>query len=251
MDSFVLSELEKFSDIKFDEESHSYSVNGIPLTSVTKLIGTTHFFDKEKIAARTAERIGIPVRDVLSAWENKGDYARLKGHEMHSFIENLWQHKKYDFKYYEKHISMFVELDILKDQYLNFYRPASKLMNLIAAERIVYDTDFKVAGTFDGMFYNSVNKTIDIWDWKTSTKIERSSKYNKKLIGLEHLDECNFNEYALQLSIYKYIIEKNTDIKITHLNICQISTENRNYDAFRVPYLKDEALYLLKKNSST
>ena len=52
MDSFVLKELEKFKDLQFDEKSHSYSVNGIPLVSVTKLVSTTTFFDAEKAAAR-------------------------------------------------------------------------------------------------------------------------------------------------------------------------------------------------------
>jgi len=65
---------------------------------------------------------------------------------------------------------------------------------------------------------------------------------------LDHLDECNFNEYALQLSLYKYIIEKNTDIKIKHLNICQVSHQNKSYNAFRLPYLRDEVIYLLRNN---
>lgn len=249
MDSFVLKELEKFKDLQFNEESHSYTVDGIPLVSVTKLISTTTFFDKERLAAKTAEGLNVPVRDVLLMWEKKGDYAKSMGHEMHSYIENLWQDKKYKFRYNEKFIDQFLELDLLVEQYMPFYKSAKKIMSLIAAENFVYDRDYKVAGTFDGLFYNKVNNCVDIWDWKTSAKIEKTNHYGKKLIGLEHLDECNFNEYALQLSLYKYIIERNTDIKIKHLNICQISKLNKSYNAFRLPYLKDEAVYLLRKNA--
>jgi hypothetical protein len=248
MNFFVLKELEKFKDIKFDEESHSYSVNGIPLLSVTKLVGTTTFFDTKRLAAQKAESLGIPVRDVLLNWQRKGDYARIKGHEMHSYIEYLWQGKKYNWKPQDKYFEMIVELDCLKEQYGNFYKPASKLMSLIAAENVVYDIDYKVAGTFDGLFHNKVNDRVDIWDWKTSKEIKKTNPYGHKLIGLDHLDECNFNEYALQLSLYKYIIERNTDIKIGTLNICQISMKNKNYNAFKVPYLKDEVVYLLRKN---
>lgn len=248
MDSFVLKELEKFKDLKFDEESHSYTVNGIPLVSVTTLVGTTTFFDKERIAARKAESLNVPVRDILLMWEKKGEYARTMGHEMHSFIENLWQGKKYNWKYNDKFIEMFLELDLLVEQYMPFYKAASKLMTLIAAENFVYDRDYKVAGTFDGLFYNRLNNCVDIWDWKTSAKIEKENHFGKKLIGLDHLDECNFNEYALQLSLYKYIIEKNTDIKIKHLNICQVSHQNKSYNAFRLPYLRDEVIYLLRNN---
>ena len=248
MDSFVLKELEKFKDLQFDEKSHSYSVNGIPLVSVTKLVSTTTFFDAEKAAAKTAEGLNIPVRDVLLMWERKGEYARDMGHEMHSYIENLWQGKKYKFKTNEKFIDLFLELDLLVEQYTPFYNSAKKIMSLIAAENVVYDKDYRVAGTFDGLFHNKVNNCVDIWDWKTSAKIEKKNHYGKKLIGLDHLDECNFNEYALQLSLYKYIIEKNTDIKIKYLNICQVSKKNNGYNAFRLPYLKDEVIYLLRNN---
>jgi hypothetical protein len=43
-------------------------------------------------------------------------------------------------------------------------------------------------------------------------------------------------------------IEKNADIKIKHLNICQVSHQNNGYNAFRLPYLKDEVIYLLRNN---
>ena len=248
MDSFVLNELKKFKDLKFDELAHSYTVDGVPLISVTQLVSTTAFFDKERIAAKKAEELNIPVRDVLLAWDKKGEYARDMGHEMHSYIENLWQGRKYQFKQNNKFIDLFLELDLLVEQYTSFYNSAKKLMSLIAAENFVYDKDYKIAGTFDGLFYNKLNNCVDIWDWKTSGKIEKCNHFGKKLIGLEHLDECNFNEYALQLSLYKYIIEKNTDIKIKYLNICQISKNNNRYNAFRVPYLKDEVVCLLRNN---
>ena len=109
MDSFVLKELEKFKDLKFDEESHSYTVNGISLVSVTQLVSTTTFFDKEKAAARKAESLNIPVRDIILMWDKKGEYARTMGHEMHSFIENLWQGKKYNWKNNDKFIEFKCE----------------------------------------------------------------------------------------------------------------------------------------------
>lgn len=244
MDFFVLNELKKFNKIIFDPAEHKYTVNDKVMKSVTGVVGLVHTFDSNLHAARVAASMNIPVRDVLLSWERKGEYAKTKGHEMHSYIENLWQGKRHEFKSSSKFIDMFVELDVLKEQYLNFYNPAKKILKLIAAENIVYDEELGVAGTFDGLFHNLVNKSIDIWDWKTSASINKTSTNKMKI--LDHLDDCNFNEYALQLSLYRYIIERNTDIKIKFLNICQISTKNKNYNAFRVPYLKDEVIELLK-----
>lgn len=247
MNFFVLKELDKFNSIKFDEKAHQYSVEGAPFISVTKLVGTTTFFDTDRLAAQKAESLNVPVSDILALWKRKGNYAKTMGHEVHSYIENLWQGQKYK-PGHNEFIEMPLEIDLLIEQYQSFYKSAKNLMTLIAAEKVIYDLDYKIAGTFDALFHNRVNDCVDIWDWKTSGKIERSNHFGEKLIGLDHLDACNFNEYALQLSLYKYIIEKNTDIKIKSLNICQISKKNTWYNAFKLPYLKDEAVYLLRKN---
>lgn len=251
MDFSVFNELSKFDRIKFDEESHTYTVDRFNLTSVTKLIGSVEHFDEISIATKQAESTGVPIHIILAKWRKKGEYARLKGTEMHSYIENLWLNNKYKFKTFNDHLEMFVELDVLKEQYETFYYAARKIMSLVKTEFRVYDIEHRVAGTVDGLFHNTVNNCFDIWDWKTSTEISKHNRFGEKLIGLEHLDNCNFNIYALQLSIYKYIIEKNTNIKIKNLHICQISTLNKAFNAFKVPYLKDEAVYLLEKNKKT
>lgn len=244
----ILKELEKFSDIKFDHASHSYTVNDIKFKSVTKLVGTTHLFDDKAMARRKSEETGIPEEVILAKWKRIGDYAKTKGAEMHSYIENLWLGRKYKFTTYDEFVEMFIELEVLKEQYDKFYSSAKKLMDLVKSELIVYDIEYRVAGTFDGLFYNKVNDCYDIWDWKTSGEIKKTGFRGEKMLGFSHLENCNFNEYALQLSLYKYIIEKNTDIRIKYLNVCQISTKNKMYNAFRVPYLKDEVIELLKRN---
>lgn len=244
----VLQELEKFNAIKFDPALHLYTVNGIKFKSVTGIVGTTHLFDDVAAARKKSEETGIPEEIILAKWKRIGDYARTKGAEMHSYIENLWLEKKYKFGSYDRFVEIFIELEVLKEQYDKFYFSAKKIMDLVKAELIVYDIEYKIAGIFDGLFYNKVNNCYDIWDWKTSSKIKRTGFNGEKLIGFPHLENCNFNEYALQLSLYKYIIEKNTDIRIKYLNVCQISTKNTMYNAFRVPYLKDEVIQLLKRN---
>ena len=250
MDFSIHDELAKFNKVKFDEDTHAYTVDKIRLNSVTRIVGTTEFFDELTIATKKAESMGVPVQVILDKWHRTSEYARLKGTEMHSHIENLWLNKKYKFRTFDEYPEIIIELGVLTEQYETFYLAARKIMDLIIAEFRVYDIEYRVAGTFDGLFYNKVNNCYDIWDWKTSAEIKKTGFKGEKLISFPHLEACNFNTYALQLSIYKFIIERNTNIKIRNLHICQISTLNKSFNAFRVPYLKTEAIQLLEKNKN-
>ena len=52
---------------------------------------------------------------------------------------------------------------------------------------------------------------------------------NKMKDCLWMLDECEFNTYSLQLSIYKKIIERNTNLKIGSCHLVWFNEENDNY----------------------
>jgi hypothetical protein len=85
---------------------------------------------------------------------------------------------------------------------------------------------------------------------------------------IAHLDDCNFNHYALQLSFYMYIIIKhNPKLKPGNLNIHHIIFEEEDTDLhgnpiakldehqnpivkdviiYDIPYLKEEVITLIK-----
>lgn len=63
---------------------------------------------------------------------------------------------------------------------------------------------------------------------------------------LSHLKDTTLNHYAIQLSIYKYIVEKYTDLKIDEFFIVWFSENNENYEIIEVPYLKDEVIKILE-----
>ena len=57
---------------------------------------------------------------------------------------------------------------------------------------------------------------------------------------LEHLDNTPYYHYALQLSIYKFILENNYNIKISDLRLGIFHpTYNKPY-VLRIPYLEKE-----------
>ena len=65
------------------------------------------------------------------------------------------------------------------------------------------------AGTIDMLAYNLKKGCYSIIDWKTSKKFDQGNSFTPYMKPpFEHVLSCNTNEYSLQLSLYKYILEK-------------------------------------------
>jgi ATP-dependent exoDNAse (exonuclease V) beta subunit len=123
--------------------------------------------------------------------------------------------------------------EILNQLADNFYNEFIKIYTPITTEFIVGDTDLKIAGTFDLLAYNNETNEIELWDYKTDKEIKFSSEYGNKL-DVFNIDDCEYNKYSLQLSIYKYLIEKNTNLKISKCNIAHFSYRKEEFEIIPV-----------------
>lgn len=91
-------------------------------------------------------------------------------------------------------------------------------------ELILYNHQFKIAGTADKVFIETIRniRYADIDDFKTNKIIKRTNVYQKMKSPLEKLDDCNYNHYRLQISIYAWMLEqagfKIRNTSFTHLN---------------------------------
>ena len=226
--------------ISFDETNHTYTVDGNTLQSVTNIVENCFpKYDAELHAKYTAAQMGITPEKVIMMWEQKGKESRELGTTMHQKIESYYQGKdsREDDSY--RLFKMFTDKVKLKP-----YR----------TEWAVYDTDYNVAGTIDFVDYQDGKYTI--YDWKRSDKIiangmpVKVSKYQEKgLYPLEHLENCAYYHYALQLSLYKFILEKNYDIRVSDL---RLGIFHPSYDkpyVLRVPYLENEVKTLMELRS--
>lgn len=87
----------------------------------------------------------------------------------------------------------------------------------------------------------------------TNAKIEKESYYNRATKSrqmmkypLNNLQDCTFNHYACQLSLYAYMLQQiNPNFEIKGLKIIHID-RNENETELDVPYLKDEVEKMLK-----
>ena len=86
----------------------------------------------------------------------------------------------------------------------NAYR---KSLDIIAAEKLVFNEELGLAGTIDLLARSKKDKSIVILDWKTNKRIIKESPFGKYgLKPISHLMDINFNHYSLQLSIYQYLL---------------------------------------------
>lgn len=230
----VYLELDKFSGIKFREEDHSYFFNDKRCISVTSLV---HNFQKpfsDSIAIRYAAKHGLDVDYVRNMWKEIGEESASVGSEVHKYAENLFFNKHYTTEWNPRTETLCRMID-------SFYKESRFRLIPIRAELIVGDEALGLCGMIDKLFYNTVSQQIEIWDYKTSKKIDKYSKYKNFMTnGLNHLQDCEFNKFSLQLSTYKKIIEKNTNIKIGNSYICWINEVNDTYKVIKTDFLSRE-----------
>lgn len=231
----LILELNKFNGIVFNELAHSYHYNGVKCTSVTQLISNyKKKFETEIIASKYALKNGLSIDEVLTDWDLKRDTANARGTELHKYAELKFACKEYDVS--EEQLSTD-----LKSKIDSFYEMSKGRLIPVASELIVGDSDKSLCGMIDQIFYNVKAKEFQIWDYKTNKEINTHSKYKNKMInGLEHLQECEFNTYSLQLAIYKRIIERNTNIRLGSSYICWINECNETYKTFKMNDMTNE-----------
>lgn len=197
-----------FNDVMYVDKTHTYYLkkDKTPLTSVTTFIGQyKNKFDVEYHSKRISERDNIPQEEIIKKWDDIRELACYIGENFHLFAEQVSLNKIYDkFEVSEKLMKMCI------DFYKNFY---AKGNTIIKTEILVYDIDTMLSGQSDFLFYNKNSDEFFVGDYKTNKKLDTHSEWeNKMLTPVEHLDDCELEHYALQLSLYKYIIEKVTGI---------------------------------------
>ena len=102
------------------------------------------------------------------------------------------------------------------------------------------------------MVYRKENDDIFIFDWKRSKKIinsngtvERENPFENGLKGLSHLSSSDYIKYCLQQNIYKYIIEKNYEKKVSSMNLLILHPNYNTYHIVQVDEFSIETDYLI------
>jgi len=221
------------------EETHEYRLEDDPdfkFTSCTTFV--KYFFepfDRIGIATNLTETnlryMHRSVEDLLNEWE-KISRAGTKVHkEIEEFILNGKNPE-------EKKAVVGVEWlkRIMNGKYEFF------------PEVIVYSKELGLAGSIDILLYDKENDEYKIVDWKTNKRLDKTSFNNK--MGTHpasaHLPDCNFSHYSLQLSLYRYLLEKYYGLNVTGAAIAHLNEHKLEFH--KTPYLRSEVEEMLTAN---
>lgn len=186
--------------------------------------------DKEQFAIKRAE--------IDTDWKKQSEQAKEEGTRVH---EQLQQAITTDPIYCK--ITFGLPTDTLK-----VWEPAK-----FSSEDGIF-TEYKMEVPIDdyGMLVGVADVVIKqgnkvkIIDYKTSEKIEKKSRFDMKAkkkktfsYPLSGIEDCNFNVYTLQLSVYAWMIQQlNPELEIESLEIYHIR-DNRLIKIYPVEYWKE------------
>lgn len=178
-----------------------------------------------------AKKKGVAKEDILKEWEDKKNSSIIRGNIIHDAIE---QYNKSGIVTDE---SMAHLVKGISEFFLGYKESYDEVT--------LYSKKHKIAGKTDKICYRGKN-IFDVFDYKTNERkgIEYFSKYNQYLLPpLQHLQDCNYNEYAVKISAYAYMLELR-GYGIGKLAIIYIpptkDKENPVYREIPVPYMKME-----------
>ena len=253
MKNKIIKELQFFKGIDFHEEEHFYTLNdhrfGISATSLIETYAQE--FDSDGISQMVANKRGISQKEVLDEWKKENEFSCIKGSCIHLKAQSLWMGTDYEIDYNTIDDSidkdrLKKEYDIMSKQATDFYNDYKDMYDMIQDEFIVWSKEFDIAGSIDGIMYNKNTQQCCILDFKSNKDLQFKSKYRKKMkVPLHELDDVNGQHYYVQLSIYKYLIEKYTNIKVDELFIVYFNINADSYEIIEIPYLKKEVEEIL------
>ena len=217
------------NNIFLEKENHIYQLNDDPnfeFISVTTYDGD--FFEKfdapavaSKLTASHPKYKHMKAEELLALWKKKSEYGTFVHEELEDYINDK--------------TSPTDDRSIRAVKWLNGYKMQSNYK--LFSEKIIYSKELNLAGTIDLLMYDKKSDSYIIIDWKTSSKIETSA-YRHKTGNHDitrNLEDCNFNHYSLQLSLYRYILENYYGLKVNNQMIVHITdTDCRGY---MTPYL--------------
>lgn len=249
----ILKELNRaFQDFKFYENGHYYEYKGKRVgISATRLIEEyANEFNQEEVAEKVALKENKTIQQVLDEWEYKNKFACEKGSKIHDYTQALWK-MGYEFPISVEYASEDLKniLNVVSVQSVNFYKDYKNILEHVADEFVIGSSEYDIASAVDHLFINKLTGGLVLVDYKTNSYLTGHNKkaYSKPMkIPLQELNDDSLHHYYIQLSMYKFIIEKYTNLKVDEMFIVYMSENIDNYEIIDIPYLKKEVEEILE-----
>ena len=231
---------ERDKHIRFEEEGHIYTIK-VDTTYISTTTWVKTFFEEfnsdliiDKMMNsnnwKNNKYYGKSKDDIKNEWSKQGKLASELGTKLHLDIENFYN-------------ELDVDNDSLEFSYFKNFHQDNTDLTPFRTEWYVWDEELKICGSIDMIFQNTKGELI-IYDWKRCKEIKKTNNWGKTATEkiISHIVDTNFWHYALQLNIYKAILEKNYGYKVPELYIVCLhpNNNNNNYQKYKIPDLQEE-----------
>jgi len=260
--------------IQFNEEEHSYAIDGSKLgwSSCTQFIHNFFgHFDPDTVIPKMMRGpnwikhplYGKTKEEIKAIWAASGAEASTAGTRMHldieyfynsSHFQDLWLEKKKantlaiakaDF---DKSVACMKADDNWTpnespewNMFKAYQEKIGSKMIPFRTEWLVFNEDIKVAGSIDMLYMKSDGKYA-IYDWKRAKDIKMENKYQAGLGPLSHLPDSNYWIYSMQLNVYRMILKLKYGMEIDELALVILHPNNDNWRVIKVNIMEQEVL---------
>ena len=173
--------------------------------------------------------------EITAGWKRKGMRASHLGTEAHYQAELCLN--GLPFRHYEP------EMEVLRRFLEEHALPRGLVAHLTEKEIVCEDAD--VAGSVDAILYDPARAVYHIVDYKRSDKLQSDLRgYGMMRAPFTHLDDCKGAGYALQLSIYQWILERDYGMQFGDRVLLSLHPDRAFATA--VPYLHAEVEHIMR-----
>lgn len=255
-------------NIQFIEEGHKYIIyqnSDVKYTSVTTVIHSLfEKFDADLIISKMMNGKSwkkghkywdMTPQQIKDLWNKNASTVSSAGTQLHYDIECFmnnahlspgYSHQQLFDLYTNSLAKCNVNENTLSTKewsyFINYLRELPDMVPY-RTEWTIFHNNLKLAGTID-MVYEKKDGTLAIYDWKRCKDISKINNFNKFAIlpSVCHLPDSNFWHYALQLNIYKRILEDKYDKVVSELCLVRLHPESKelNFELIPVPFMKQE-----------
>lgn len=252
------------SDIQFFEEGHIYIIYNNPnvkYTSTTTWVHS-HFenFDADKIIEKMMKSKSwkkghkywnMTLQQIKDSWKINSSEVSNAGTKMHYDIEcfmnnsnliNTYSHREL----YDNYVDNIVDSsNNVSKEWIYFINFVHDFPNMVPyrTEWTIFHEELKISGSID-MVYENSDGTLTIYDWKRCKNISKINNFNKFAIvsHICHLPDSNFWHYALQLNIYRFILQEKYNKTVREMCLVRLhpDAKENNYELIPVPILNQE-----------
>ena len=173
--------------------------------------------------------------EIVKGWRRKGMLASNKGTEAHYQAELFFNGLPCrDWEDEMKVVLRFAREKMIPSRIVSFN-----------TEKEIVCLDADLAGSIDLLLYDERRGVHHIVDHKRSDKLKKDLRgFGKMAPPFQHLDDCKGAGYALQTSIYQYILERDYGMKIGERILLSLHPDLEFVTT--VPYMEKEVQFIME-----